>query len=93
MSSSAPVVAPLPSPESMRVRLRARYELLASIGLNLHAHDFWRIRAGKQKTQVKENKLLHEYTAIEQYVQWHGPDGSRLPMHLRGTSLSIAAKG
>lgn len=93
MSGTKAALASVPSPESMRVRLRARYELLASIGLNLHAHDFWRIRAGKQKTQVKENKLLHEYTAIEQYVQWHGPDGSRLPMNLRGTSLSIAAKG
>jgi phage-related protein len=90
MSSSAPVVAPLPTPEGMRTQLRASYELLASLGLNLHARDFWRIRAAKQKTQVRENALLHEHTAIQQYVQWHGPDGSRLPADQRGTARSIA---
>jgi hypothetical protein len=74
----------------MRTQLRASYELLASLGLNLHARDFWRIRAAKQKTQVKENALFHEHTAIQQYVQWHGPDGSRLPADQRGTARSIA---
>ena len=78
----------MPDPTSMRAQLLARYDLLATHSLNLHALDFCRIRARKQRTQFKANELFHEYAAIEQYIRWHGHDGRRLPSTMRGI-LSI----
>jgi hypothetical protein len=77
----------------MRAQLIARYELLAKHGLNLHAKDFFKTRARKQSTQFKANELLHEHTAIEQYVRWHGPDGRRLPATMRGVFSITDLKG
>jgi hypothetical protein len=78
------------SPSTLRAELRAAYTLLASKHLNLHARDFWRMRAAKQQALVLADPLLHEHTAIRQYVQWHGEDGSRLRAELRGTARCLA---
>jgi hypothetical protein len=48
------------------------------------------MRASKQAQQVKENALLHEHTAIHQYVDWHAADGSRLPAFMRGGERAVA---
>ena len=75
---------------AMRDELSKTYAKLETLQLDLHARDFWRMRASKQATQVKENALLHEHTAILQYVDWHAADGSRLPAFLRGGQRAIA---
>ncbi len=85
---SDPVIKPL-SDTSMRKKLNEMYYFLGEKGFSQHAKDFWRMRAQKQKTQVQENGILHEYTAIEQYVNWHGPKGNRLPINLRGSDHSL----
>ncbi len=75
---------------AMRDELSKTYAKLARLQLDLHARDFWRMRASKQATQVKENALFHEHTAILQYVDWHAADGSRLPAFMRGGERAIA---
>lgn len=80
----------MPNDACMRAELDRAYKKLRSMQLDQHARDFWRMRAEKQKTQVQENALLHEHTAIQQYLQWHAPDGSRLPAFLRGGERAIA---
>ncbi len=62
-----------------------------TVHLNLHARDFWRMRAAKQPDQVRVDGLLHEHTAVQQYVAWHAPDGSRLPGFLRCGKRSLLA--
>lgn len=80
MSSAAP---------ELRAQLAAIYGALATVQLNLHARDFWRTRAAKQPEQVRADALLHEHTAIQQYVAWHARDGSRLPAFQRGGERSL----
>ena len=58
--------------------------------MDQRARDFWRVRAGKQQQQVLKDQLLHEYTSVTQYIQWHNNVGARLPSFLRGTAKCIA---
>jgi hypothetical protein len=87
--SSAPAAPP--APDALRAQLAATYGALATVHLNLHARDFWRMRAAKQPEQVRVDRLLHEHTDIQQYVAWHAPDGSHLPGFLRGGKRSLLA--
>ena len=77
-------------PDNMQRQLASIYDHLRSMRMDQHARDFWRIRAGKQQQQVLKDPLLHEYTAVTQYVQWHDKVGARLPSFLRGTAKCIA---
>ena len=79
-------------PAIMRAQLASVYERLAQLKLDKHARDFWRMRAAKQHAQVQANALLHEHTAIQQYILWHAEDGSRLPAFMRGGERAIAGK-
>jgi hypothetical protein len=63
-----------------------------ALGIHEHARDFWRIRAAKQKKQVLADSVLHEHTALTQYMQWHNVLGVRLPCFLRGSENSVACK-
>jgi len=78
------------NPLVMEEELAKTYAMLKKLGLDQHARDFWRVRASKQVHQVKENSLLHEHTAVHQYIKWHAEDGSRLPGFMRGTERAIA---
>ena len=89
MPGDAVAPEPAPSPEVLRAQLAAAYSKLAALQLNLHARDFWRMRAAKQAAQVQADALFHEHTAIHQYIAWHGPDGTRLPAFMRGTDRSL----
>lgn len=60
--------------------------------MDQHARDFWRIRARKQKEQVNENPVFHEYTALTQYMEWHSNTGVRLPCFKRGTPACLASQ-
>jgi len=80
MASAAP---------ELRAQLATMYGALATVQLNLHARDFWRTRAAKQPDQVRADALLHEHTAIQQYVAWHARDGSRLPAFQRSGERSL----
>ena len=75
--------------DELRAQLAAAHSRLASLHLNLHARDFWRMRAAKQLAQVQADALRHEHTAMTQYLAWHGPDGSRLPAFQRGGAQSM----
>jgi hypothetical protein len=77
-------------PATMRAQLASAYEILAELRLDQHARDFWRMRAAKQHAQVQADALLHEHTAIQQYIAWHAHDGSRLPAFMRGGERAIA---
>ena len=85
---SDPVIKPL-SDNNMRTKLNEMYSFLGEKGFSQHAKDFWRMRAQKQEKQVQANGILHEYTAIKQYGNWHGPKGNRLPINLRGSDHSL----
>ena len=78
------------SPEVLRPQLQSAYEQLAAVQLDQHARDFWRMRAAKQREQVRQDALLHEHTAIMQYLVWHAADGSRLPVFMRSSDKSLA---
>jgi len=80
MSSAAP---------ELSAQITAAYSALATVQLKLHARDFLRMRAAKQPAQVRADSLLHEHTAIQQYVAWHALDGSRLPAFQRGGARSL----
>jgi hypothetical protein len=93
-SAPADALAPdAPPPDAMRAQLAGAYAALAKLQLNLHARDFWRMRAAKQHAQVRADALLHEHTAIQQYLAWHAPDGSRLPAFLRSGAQSLKGLG
>lgn len=85
---------PLPSvaPAEMHAQLKTAYEKLRPLRLEEHARDFWRMRASKQPAQLAGPgaALLHEHTALAQYLAWHGPDGRRLPGFARGGAVSLA---
>jgi hypothetical protein len=76
--------------EMMQSKLHSMYADLRGQHMDQHARDFWRTRAGKQQQQVRQDKLLHEYTAVTQYMLWHNNRGVRLPSFLRGTSACLA---
>ena len=78
--------------ETMKQQTRSMYEQLLALGIHEHARDFWRIRAAKQKKQVLADSVLHEHTALTQYMQWHNTLGVRLPCFLRGSENSVAYK-
>lgn len=80
------------APDAMRAQLASAYAALAELQLNLHARDFWRMRAAKQRGQVEQDALAHEHTAIQQYLAWHAADGSRLPAFQRGGERSLQRK-
>ncbi len=46
------------SPEVLRVQLQSAYEKLAAEQLDQHARDFWRMRAAKQREQVRQDALF-----------------------------------
>ena len=78
--------------ETMKQQTRSMYQQLLALGIHEHARDFWRIRAAKQKKQVLADSVLHEHTALTQYMQWHNVLGVRLPCFLRGSENSVACK-
>lgn len=75
--------------ESMRTELSTMYAFLTSLRMQDHARDFWKIRASKQKIQVDSDALLHQHTALTQYMLWHDINGARLPKFQRGTALCL----
>jgi len=76
--------------ESMKNELACIYARLASLRMDQHARDFWKMRASKQQQQLLQDPLLHEYTALKQYTLWHNKNGVRLPSFARGTDKCIA---
>jgi hypothetical protein len=80
----------MPDTDQMQKQVSSIYHKLRSLRMDQHARDFWRIRAGKQQQQMLQDPLLHEYTALTQYMQWHSSAGARLPSFLRGTAKCIA---
>jgi hypothetical protein len=75
----------MPDTDKMQKQLTSIYDQLRKLRMDQHARDFWRIRAGKQQQQVLQDPLLHEHTAVTQYIQWHNHVGARLPSFMRGT--------
>ena len=75
---------------NMKKQLASIYDQLGTLRIDQHARDFWRMRASKQKQQVLEDPLLHEFTALKQYTLWHNKNGVRLPAFARGTEKCIA---
>lgn len=75
--------------ERMRADLSKIYACLCSVRMQEHARDFWRIRASRQKKQVDSDALLHEHTALTQYMLWHDINGVRLPSFQRGTCVCL----
>jgi hypothetical protein len=75
---------------NMKKQLASIYDQLGTLRIDQHARDFWRMRASKQKQQVLEDPLLHEFTALKQYTLWHNKNGVRLPSFARGTEQCIA---
>jgi hypothetical protein len=80
----------MPEELIMKKQLATIYDQLRTLRIDQHARDFWRMRASKQKQQVLEDPLLHEYTALKQYTLWHNKNGARLPSFARGTEKCIA---
>jgi hypothetical protein len=78
------------SPEKEKSSASHYYNQLRAINMDKHARDFWRIRAVKQQQQVLVDPLLHEHTAVTQYILWHNKIGARLPSFMRGTNACIA---
>jgi hypothetical protein len=76
--------------DKMQKELSSLYNQLHTLQMDQHARDFWRIRAAKQQEQVLQNALLHEHTAITQYVAWHSQAGARLPTFARGSEKCLA---
>ena len=76
--------------DKMQKQLTSICDQLRKLRMDQHARDFWRIRAGKQQQQVLQDPLLHEHTAVTQYIQWHNNVGVRLPSFARGTVKCIA---
>ena len=76
--------------DKMQKELSSLYNQLHSLQMDQHARDFWRIRATKQQEQVLQNALLHEHTAITQYVAWHSRKVARLPTFSRGSEKCLA---
>ena len=76
--------------DEMKLQVASMYKQLGAINMDKHARDFWRIRAVKQQQQVLVDPLLHEHTAVSQYIQWHNKIGARLPSFMRGTNACIA---
>jgi hypothetical protein len=74
----------------MQSEIADAYEKLKKLQLDQHARDFWRMRARKQRNQVEADAVLHEHTAIQQYMSWHANDGSRLPAFMRGGERALA---
>ena len=77
------------SRDAMRAEVDNIYNRLRAVRMHEHARDFWRIRARKQPEQVKSDALVHEHTALTQYMLWHDINGARLPSFQRGTSLCL----
>ena len=80
----------MPDTDKMQKQLSSIYDELRKMRMDQHARDFWRIRAGKQQQQIVQDPLLHEHTALTQYIQWHNSVGARLPCFMRGTAKCIA---
>jgi hypothetical protein len=76
--------------DEMKTQMASMYSRLRSMSMDNHARDFWRIRAVKQEQQVLMDPLLHEHTAVTQYMLWHNKLGARLPSFMRGTAVCIA---
>jgi hypothetical protein len=76
--------------DEMKTQMASMYNRLRSMRMDNHARDFWRIRAVKQEQQVLMDPLLHEHTAVTQYMLWHNNIGARLPSFMRGTAVCIA---
>lgn len=75
--------------KQMQEELDSIHARLRELRMQEHARDFWRARARKQQTQVQSDALLHEHTALTQYMLWHDINGARLPSFQRGTSLCL----
>ena len=88
MSASLPVG----DAASMHEGLAAMYRKLEDLHLSLHARDFWSQRAQRQQKQVLTDPLLHEYTAVKQYMSWHSLQGMRLPAFMRDTEKCVAGR-
>ena len=73
----------------MKSELVQMYNFLSEKKLRQHASDFWCMRKQKQPMQVDTNALLHEHTAIRQYIEWHGFDGTRLATRERASDHSL----
>jgi hypothetical protein len=74
----------------LQTDLSAMYEKLERMHLKQHAKDFWLQRAQKQRADMLKDPLLHEHTALKQYISWHSPTGMRLPNFFRNTAKCVA---
>lgn len=79
------------APDAMRAQLASAYAALAELQLNLHARDFWRMRAAKQRGQVEQDALAHEHTAIQQYPPGTPPTAAACPRSSAGASAACSA--
>jgi hypothetical protein len=89
-TASMPDAASMADRENMHKQLSSMYDRLQHMRMDQHARDFWRIRAVKQEQQLLMDPLLHEHTALTQYMQWHNNVGARLPSFMRGTPMCLA---
>lgn len=67
------------------------YSMLEKWQMHRAARDFHQVRSMKQATQLQQNPLLHEHTAIVQYMLWHSKQGCRVPVAQRGSDCTLAA--
>ena len=75
--------------QTMQHSLSNMYKYLQGIHMQQHARDFWCMRALKQCSQLDADPLLHEHTAICQYLQWHDQQGTRLAKCNRNTNACL----
>lgn len=76
---------------TMRRELGTMYNMLEKWRMDRAARDFHAVRSMKQEKQVQVDPLLHEHTAISQYMLWHSKDGCRVPAAQRGSECTLAA--
>lgn len=75
--------------DKMRTEIEDIYTRLRAVRMDQHARDFWTMRARKQQGQVESDALLHQHTALSQYMLWHDVNGARLPSFQRNTALCL----
>ena len=76
---------------AMRSELGTMYCMLEKWRMDRAARDFHAVRSMKQEKQVLADPLLHEHTAISQYMLWHSTEGCRVPAAQRGAECTLAA--
>jgi hypothetical protein len=67
------------------------YTFLQARSLDHAASDFYLMRKAKQRDQYEQDPLKYEHTAISHFLQWHSPEGARVPAFQRKGERSLSA--